>query len=156
MKVLKKIWSWIKKNKCLTILIILAITLTSIFGMFVYNILVSSKEEQYFNRLNESLHVEFLSSDEEIIKETLEIESVNNIVFNVDGKLIKIFIYYIEETTAKNAISNVESSIEIIPSNIKEYYDFEYFLISDDEESESFPIIGGLHKTSDEVSWTTK
>lgn len=156
MKFFKKIWAWIKKNKCLTILLILSIILVGVFATFVYNILVSSKDEQYFNRLNESLHTEFSESDKTTIDNSLESDLINNIKFEVNGKLVKIFVYYNEEATSSESMKIITSSIEFIPENIKGYYDFEYFLISDDIDSEVFPIIGALHKTSSEISWTNK
>lgn len=153
MKNLKKIWNWIKKNKCLTILLILATILVIVFGVFAYTILNTNNDEKYFNRIDESTHVTFTEEQKVLIEEAFVNENVESVKIIESGKLLKVFIYYLPEVTESVAKSIVAGSTLVIAEETKNYYDFEYFLISTDEENETFPIIGSLHKTSTEISW---
>ena len=148
---MKKITKWIKKNVLLFTLIIVVIVLMGIFIFFLTQIMFSN-DDKYNNRIKEETHIAFTDEALNILKSSLDSNIVINVDIEVSGKMIKVFIEYDITATKEKAVTKVEKSLDVIPEDIKAYYDIQYFLTSG-EENKDFPIIGYVHKTNQTISW---
>lgn len=149
---MKKLLKWIKKNLVVFILSIISLILLGIFIWFVCQILSSSGSENYDNRIDNETYVMFTEDNKANLVSYFTNENVENVKIEVLGKMVKVFVYYNPTATKEFAIKQVNESVSVIDETVKSYYDFQYFLISN-TDSEIFPIIGSLHKSSVTVSW---
>ncbi|MCI5552612.1 MAG: hypothetical protein MR388_02080 [Tenericutes bacterium] len=144
---------FIKKNKILVSLLVIAIVFFAAIMIIIFSNL-SIGNNEYGNRLD---NIEkYPISDEainEIKTDISSYEKVTSVSYNLEGKLANFILTVddsLEEETAKNYANKI---LENLSDDVKSYYDIQVLVDSDNEESEVYPIIGYKHKTTDMFVW---
>lgn len=147
--------TFIKKNKfkIITSLVIL-ILLTIIFIGIKELIFPNNNKDLYGNRLDgieEVLVTDVRLND--LIAEIKEEEFVENVKSNIQGRLVNVIVTVEPNADEIKAKALSEKFVSNFSSEELEYYDFQFFLVSD-EEDERYPFIGYKHKTSLNFKWS--
>ena len=144
---------FIKKNKILVSLLVIAIVFFAAIMIIIFSNL-SIGNNEYGNRLD---NIEkYPISDEAINEIKTDISSYEKVTFvsyNLEGKLANFILTVddsLEEETAKNYANKI---LENLSDDVKSYYDIQVLVDSDNEESEVYPIIEYKHKTTDMFVW---
>ena len=143
----------IKNNKgiAITLLIILIFIIAGIFLLKAF----FSSGNAYGDRLKGIEKVEFSKSEitklEEKIKER---DNIKNVSIDIKGRLINIIITVNKDTNIDDMKDYAKERLEIFDKEELEYYDVQFYLLNEDDESEDYPSIGYKHKTSDEIKWS--
>lgn len=144
---------FIKNNKILITLILIAVIMFSTILIIIFSNL-SSGNDEYGNRLDEI--EKYPITDEAInnIKnEISSLEKVKSINYNLEGRLINFVIKVEDDLIVSEAKNYSEKILENFSDDIKSYYDIQILIDSNIDESENYPIIGYKHKTSDSLVW---
>ena len=148
----------IKRHKGLAIVGTLALILLIIMFAIFARMIFSSGDSEYGDRLKNIVKVEksVLTENKEKIEEYEEVEEAS---IRVQGKIIYTTIIFTENTKKDRAKEIAKSTIEYYDEEIIKDYDFEYFLtqnieVAEDEEDQSYTIIGTKHPDIDYISWT--
>ena len=144
---------FIKKNKILVSLLAIAIIFFVAILIIIFSNL-SIGNNEYGNRLD---NIEKYPISNEVIEEIKtdisSYEKVTSISYNLEGKLANFILTVddsLEEETAKNYANKI---LENLSDDIKNYYDIQVLVDSDNDESDVYPIIGYKHKTTDVFVW---
>lgn len=144
---------FIKKNKILVSLLVIAIVFFAAIMIIIFSNL-SIGNNEYGNRLD---NIEKYPISDEVINEIKtdisSYEKVTSVSYNLEGKLANFILTVddsLEEETAKNYANKI---LENLSDDVKSYYDIQVLVDSDNEESEAYPIIGYKHKTTDMFVW---
>lgn len=156
----------IKRHKGLAIVgsltLILVIVMFAIFARVIF----STGKTEYGDRLN---GIEKIAKNvtKEIIEETKKIEQVEDIKIRTQGKIIYTTIIYKEGTKLAKAKEIANDTLTKYDDEIKEDYDFGFFLKENipepEEEKEDnkkedvktgFVVAGTKHPQSKSISWT--
>lgn len=144
---------FIKKNKILVSLLVIAIVFFAAIMIIIFSNL-SIGNNEYGNRLD---NIEKYPISDEVINEIKtdisSYEKVTSVSYDLEGKLANFILTVddsLEEETAKNYANKI---LENLSDDVKSYYDIQVLVDSDNEESEIYPIIGYKHKTTDMFVW---
>ena len=146
---------YIKKNKwvLIPILVFIIVMVLAIIGI-VNLVIPNDTKDLYGNRLDK---IEENQISEESIKkieeQLLDTGKVKTVTYDVKGKLVNYILVVnsdVDKVTAQNLTTKI---LECFEQNIKDFYDFQVF-IKTEEESEIFPIIGYKHTNSVNFVWT--
>lgn len=144
---------FIKKNKILVSLLVIAIVFFAAIMIIIFSNL-SIGNNEYGNRLD---NIEKYPISDEVINEIKtdisSYEKVTSVSYNLEGKLANFILTVddsLEEETAKNYANKI---LDNLSDDVKNYYDIQVLVDSDNEESEVYPIIGYKHKTTDMFVW---
>jgi len=144
---------FIKNNKILVTLILIAVIMFSTILIIVFSNL-SSGNNKYGNRLD---GIEKYPITEEVINniksEISSLEKVESINYNLEGRLINFVIKVEDDLIVSEAKNYSEKILENFSDDIKSYYDIQILIDSNIDESENYPIVGYKHKTSDSLVW---
>ncbi len=144
---------FIKNNKILIALILIAVIMFSTILIIIFSNL-SSGNDEYGNRLDE---IEKYPITDEVINniknEISSLEKVESINYNLEGRLINFVIKVEDDLIVSEAKNYSEKILENFSDDIKSYYDIQILIDSNIDESENYPIIGYKHKTSDSLVW---
>ncbi len=144
---------FIKNNKILIALILIAVIMFSTILIIIFSNL-SSGNDEYGNRLDE---IEKYPITDEVINniknEISSLEKVKSINYNLEGRLINFVIKVEDDLIVSEAKNYSEKILENFSDDIKSYYDIQILIDSNIDESENYPIIGYKHKTSDSLVW---
>lgn len=144
---------FIKNNKILVTLILIAVIMFSTILIIIFSNL-SSGNDEYGNRLDE---IEKYPITDEVINniknEISSLEKVESINYNLEGRLINFVIKVEDDLIVSEAKNYSEKILENFSDDIKSYYDIQILIDSNIDESENYPIIGYKHKTSDSLVW---
>lgn len=144
---------FIKNNKILVTLILIAVIMFSTILIIIFSNL-SSGNNEYGNRLD---GIEKYPITEEVINniksEISSLEKVESINYNLEGRLINFVIKVEDDLIVSEAKNYSEKILENFSDDIKSYYDIQILIDSNIDESENYPIVGYKHKTSDSLVW---
>lgn len=144
---------FIKNNKILIALILIAVIMFSTILIIIFSNL-SSGNDEYGNRLDE---IEKYPITDEIINniqnEVSSLEKVKSVSYNLEGRLANFIIKVEDDLMVSEAKNYAEKVLEYFSEDLKKYYDIQILIDSDNDESENYPIIGYKHKTSDSLVW---
>lgn len=146
---------YIKKNKWVLIPILVFIIVMAFAIIGIVNLVIpNDTKDLYGNRLDK---IEENQISEESIKkieeQLLDTGKVKTVTYDVKGKLVNYILVVnsdVDKVTAQNLTTKI---LECFEQNIKDFYDFQVF-IKTEEESEIFPIIGYKHINSVNFVWT--
>ena len=146
---------FIRKHKFTTctisVLLIIIILAVALFRFLIPNY----GGNLYGNRLNGISSYKINDDKIKDMKDAIEkLEGVTSLEYVLEGKLIDIDIhveYSVERDVAKNYANQ---TLTYFSDEQKGYYDVEVMLVSDNENSEKYPIIGYKHKTSEALVWS--
>lgn len=146
---------YLKKNKWVAIPIVVFVVVMVFAVVGIINLVVpNSSKNLYGNRLENIENYRVQEGTISLIKENLlQNEKVKEVTYDNKGRLINFIIKVdasMDRVTAEGLTAKIMSGMD---EKIKEYYDFQVF-IKTEEESEIFPIIGYKHVTSLNFVWT--
>lgn len=145
--------NFIKKNKILVTLLLIAVIMFSTILIIIFSNL-SSGNDEYGNRLDGIENYPIADDTVNNIKnEISSLDKVNSISYNLEGRLINFTIKVDDDLVVSEAKNYSEKIIEHFSDDIKSYYDIQILIDSTNDESENYPIIGYKHKTSDSLVW---
>jgi len=146
---------FLKKNKKITIGIILAILLLLAIFFIVIFILPLFGHNKYGNRLDGMKEVEISSETKnniiEVLEKTGHFESVD---YTLSGKIINIVANVKKDVKAKDAKEAAKKVLEKLSDKEKSYYDVQIFLTQKDVEKSTYPYIGYKNKNAKGFVWT--
>ena len=146
--------NFIKNNKILVTLIVITLIFMIALLIIIFSNLSFGDNNKYGNRLDNI--EEYPITEEMILNIKTEISSfdkVEDIIYNLEGKLIN-FIIKIDDTLLEEDARNYGGRIiERLNDEVKNYYDIQVLIDSSNEESTIYPIIGYKHKTSSMLVW---
>jgi len=150
----------IRRHKWLAIIgsltMILIIVMFAIFAKMIF----SNGDSEYGQRLNGLVKIN-KNVTKEIISETKELESVEDIEIRTQGKIIYTTIEFKAGTNLDAAKEVAQETLTKYDEKLTNYYDFGYFLkenVEDNKETEEvekgFISAGTKHPDNDIISWT--
>lgn len=142
----------LKKKK--KIVIIAIIVLVILFLFLIYNILFGTTgSSEYGNRLKGIDDVKISSSVQDKIKDEIsEEDEVEKVSYKLKGRIVNVIITLKDDTPLDRGKEIANKVLEYFDDDQKAYYDFQVFLNSDNDESETYPKIGYMHN-SDSLVW---
>lgn len=146
--------NFIKNNKILVTLIVITLIFMIALLIIIFSNLSFGDNNKYGNRLD---NIEKYPITEEMIlnikTEISSFDKVEDIIYNLEGKLIN-FIIKIDDTLLEEDARNYGGRIiERLNDEVKNYYDIQVLIDSSNVESTIYPIIGYKHKTSSMLVW---
>lgn len=151
-KFLKKLKSFILKNKLLSILLFLLI-LILILGLVAIKVLIfpSYKVTKYGNRLDGMDSVKLTESRVNEVKDKFEtVEGLTIDKFRLSGKIVNIYVKADESISIDKVKSSCKKLVLSFSEEELKYYDFQVFVTG---SSDKYPIIGYKNKNSEGMDW---
>lgn len=152
--------SIIKRHKGLALVGGLTLILLVVMFIIVSRMIFTTGDSEYGTRLKGLVKID-KNTTKEIINETLELDSVEDITIRTQGKIIYTTIIYKEGTKLDKAKEIAENTLSKYEEKVIGYYDFGYFLKENVEESEDeeetktgFIVAGTKHPKTEKISWT--
>ncbi len=149
---MKKLKSFILKNKLLSILLILFI-LILILMLVAVKVLIfpSYKVSKYGNRLDGIDSVKLDNTKFDKVKSDFEsVEGFSIDGFRLSGKIVNIYISVNADISVDKVKSNSLKLIQKFSEDELKYYDFQVFVTGDDDK---YPMIGYKNKNSEGLYW---
>lgn len=141
------------KKKFIIIMVIIAV-LGICAGLVIKMVLKTDDTPIYGNRLDGI--EDYSISDENIdnLKNDIKaLESVQSISYKLEGKLINIIIT-VDDTLSLDTFKEYGAkALEYFTDEQKSYYDIQIFGKSDNEESETYPVIGYKKNSLESLTW---
>lgn len=144
---------FLKNNKKLTIALIVVLFL--LFMFLIYKILFGGNGNGvYGNRLKEIDNVKISKNTEEkLIKELEAHDEVEKVSYKLKGRIINVILTVNDETSLDRGKEIANEVLNYFDDDEKEYYDFQVFLNSSNDSSETYPKIGYKNNTSEGFVW---
>lgn len=151
----------IKRHKGLAIVGSLTLILIIIMGVICARMIFSTGKTEYGDRLNELVKLD-KKITKEIIKETKENDTVEDITIRTQGKIIYTTIEFKEGTKLDKAKEIANNTLSKYEEDVIEYYDFGFFLKEnvakpeneEEEAKQGFTVAGTKHPDTEKISWT--
>ena len=132
-----KIKDWIKKNKGLSVILLLAVVFLIVIIVIFVELLVGGSHNKYGNRLD--------GIDK--VKITEEVET------RLQGRIVYTTIILKSDTSVDKAKEIASNTLDNYTNSELEYYDFSFFLKWKGEEKDTV-ITGNKHHSLDAITWT--
>ena len=146
--------NFIKKNKLLTIFLILIIISIILVAILLMQLIGGNKKGEYGDRLNGIEKVEITSDiKNQLEKEIANEDLVTKVKYDLKGRLINIILNVKDEKEIDSIKEMGNKILSYFDEEQLSYYDIQILVNSDNEESEKYPIIGYKHKTRDTINW---
>jgi len=148
----------IKRHKGLAVICCLTLILLVIIFLIFARMIFGGSNSLYGERLNDLVKIDSSLTDK-LIEETESLEQVNDVSLRVQGKIIYITIKYKEGTKLAKAKEIATKTLTYYEDDIKNTYDFGYFLAeevtnTEEEEKKGFLASGTKHPDNEAISWT--
>ena len=152
MSKLKDIW---RKNKVLVVLVGILIACFIAICVVVITYFFGGSETVYGDRLKDiDKHPITEDFKNEYISSLENDEYIEDVGFNVKGRVIYIRIKYVSDYALIEAEGKANTSLASFSENILSYYDLNFTLVSDEtENSEGFTIMGAKNANNDSIVW---
>ena len=143
--------NFLKRNK--NIIIVIVIFFVGIlFSIKLKNILIPNEGAAvYGNRLDGK--VEVTKNVDNKIKDLIS-EGATDVKVRTSGRIINITITVYEEVARNTAKSYAVKALEAFSNEEKSFYDFQFYVVKENEEAQEFPIIGYKIQNTDNITWT--
>ena len=150
-----KIRKYIRKNKdtIINVIIVLAIV---VIMLGLYKVLFySSKESSVYGvRLRDSEKYKISITDQKKMKtEVKKIEGVESVDIEIKGRLIKYYITVSSSSNLDNMRNICNQVYGLVDENKKTYYDLTFYLITENEGEEKYPLVGYKHKNKEVITF---
>lgn len=149
---------FVKKYKYYLIILGFILIFLIIIGIFAKDMFFSSNGSVYGNRLDGI--EDYPISDEDIslvVKNLEDNDKVKSAKVRIQGKIVYVTIDYKDDVSLDNAHEIAEKSLLDFNNDIKSFYDFQYILTQDDENTEEedkkFPTMGSKNVSSTTIVW---
>jgi len=143
----------IKNNK--GIFIALGIIVVLLLVLFLLMKAFFPSGNPYGNRLDGIEKVAFSKKDIEKLEENIsDNSSVKKVSVNLEGRLFNIIITAKKDTKLDDMKDYCVKILELYDKEELEFYDIQFYLVSEDKKSESYPAIGYHNKKATKISWS--
>lgn len=150
-----KIKKFIKNNKKIVKICILALLILILFLVLYKSLFYSNSEKNIYGvRLRDIKEHEFTK---EMIKEveskSSELEKINKTNVKIKGRLIKVFVTFDDDATTDDIKARLNDIVSYMDTDVKSYYDVELYSIQMKDDKTSYPVIGYKHKNKTEITF---
>lgn len=150
-----KIKKFIKNNKKIVKICILALLILILFLVLYKSLFYSNSEKNIYGvRLRDIKEHEFTK---EMIKEveskSSELEKINKTNVKIKGRLIKVFVIFDDDATTDDIKARLNDIVSYMDTDVKSYYDVELYSIQMKDDKTSYPVIGYKHKNKTEITF---
>ena len=149
---MKEILKFIKKNSGLIVGIVIVVFLVIIAIMAKNFFFPDDAEAYYGTRLEGIDKVKITDKKKEELKEHFK-DSSESITVRLQGRIIYLDVKVKEGVSVDTARELANKTLEKLSDDEKAYYDVQ-FIISNDKDTEHFPIRGYRHHTKQAISCT--
>ena len=150
---MEKIKKWFKKNKGLSIVLLLTLILLIFIIVIFVKLLVGNSSDKYGSRL-EGIYDVVISSEtyDGVESEIKDTGLVENVSVRLQGKIVYTTIVLKSDTSKDKAKEIASNTLDNYSDEEKNFYDFSFFLKWEGEESDTV-ITGNKHSKLDSISW---
>lgn len=150
-----KIKKFIKNNKKIVKICILALLILILFLILYKSLFYSNSEKNIYGvRLRDIKEHEFTK---EMIKEveskSSELEKINKTNIKIKGRLIKVFVTFDDDATTDDIKARLNDIVSYMDTDVKSYYDVELYSIQMKDDKTSYPVIGYKNKNKTEITF---
>lgn len=146
-----KFLSFIKRNKLLTVLILL-LFLVIIFGIVAVKVLIfpNYSTDKYGDRLKGIDAVQLSDAKFDDIKNTETVEGFNVSKVELSGRIVNIYVNVTGDIGRGASRENANKLLANFSEDELKYYDIQIFITG---ESDIYPMIGYKNKISEGLRW---
>lgn len=149
-----KIKDWIKKNKGLSVILLLAVVFLIVIIVIFVELLVGGSHNKYGNRLDGIDKVKISEKTYDGVKKEVEETGLTEEVeTRLQGRIVYTTITLKSDTSVDKAKEIASNTLDNYTSSELEYYDFSFFLKWKGEEKDTV-ITGNKHHNLDTITWT--
>ena len=143
-----KFVSFVKKH-CFLVVTLVILLIVLIVGIIVAkSLFFSNKGSVFGNRLDGIEEHQVSDSDLKKVKKELEdIDAINTVKNTIVGRRIDFIIDVKADVDDITAKSYADKILEILPDDVKEFYDIQAMITNEDDENQNYPIVGYKHKS---------
>ena len=150
---MEKIKKWIKKNKGLSVVLLLALVFVIVILVIFIELLVGGKGNVYGNRLDGIDKVNLSSETYDgVKKEVMDTELVEDVNIRLQGKIVYTTIVLKDGITVDKAKEIASNTLDNYSEDELGFYDFSFFLKWNGEEEDTV-ITGNRHHSLDSITW---
>lgn len=148
-----KIKSWVKKNKGLSVILLLAAIFLIVIIVICVELLVGGSHNKYGNRLDGIDKVKISEKTYNGVKEEVnETGLVEEVETRLQGRIVYTTIVLKSDTSVDKAKEIASNTLDNYTNSELEYYDFSFFLKWQGEEKDTV-ITGNKHHNLDTITW---
>lgn len=149
-----KIKDWIKKNKGLSVILLLAVVFLIVIIVIFVELLVGGSHNKYGNRLDGIDKVKISNETfEGVKKEVTDTELTEDVSTRVQGKIVYTTITLKSDTSKDKAKEIASATLDNYSEDELKFYDFSFFLKWKGEEGDTV-VTGNKHHSLDSITWT--
>ena len=150
-----KFLNFLKKHKVAFIVVGVCILLIVLLFFAIKNTFFSNiSDSKYGTRLDGIENYPISDALVTDIKNAVtENEAVNNISYDLEGRIINFVINVKKDTEIGAARESATKILEFLNEEYQAFYDIQVFITCEDAENTNYPSIGYKHKTSSEFKW---
>lgn len=150
---MEKIKYWMKKNKGLSVILILTVIFFIILLTIFIELLAGGSSNKYGNRLDGIEDVKIANDTYDGVKEELlDTGLVDEVETRLQGKIVYTTITLKSDTSVDKAKEIASATLDNYDADQLSFYDFSYFLKWKGEESDTI-ITGNKQHNLEEISW---
>lgn len=150
---MEKIKKWIKRNKGLSIVLLLTLVLLIFIIAIFVKLLVGNSSNKYGNRLDGIDEVKIDNDTYEGVKEeVMNTGFAQEVSVRLQGKIVYTTIVLNSDTTVDKAKEIASNTLDNYTEEELRFYDFSYFLKWNGEETDTV-ITGNKHHDLDSITW---
>lgn len=150
---MEKIKKWFKRNKGLSIVLLLTLILLIFIIIIFVKLLVGNSSNKYGSRLDgiEEVQIEKETYDE-VKEEVMDTDLVEDVSVRLQGKIVYTTIVLKSDTSVSKAKEIASNTLDNYAEDELGFYDFSFFLKWEGEEADTV-ITGNKHSDLDSITW---
>ena len=150
---MEKFKKWIKRNKGLSIVLLLTLILLIFIIVIFMKLLWGNSSDKYGNRLDGIEEVKIDNNTyNEIKSEVMDSGLVEEASVRLQGKIVYTTIILKSDTSVDKAKELATNTLDNYTSDELNFYDFSYFLKWEGEDTDKV-ITGNKHHSLDSITW---
>lgn len=143
--------NFLKRNKNIVIALIVFFV-AILLCIQLKNILIPNDGAAvYGNRLEGK--IELTKNVDKKIKELLS-DAATDVKVRTSGRIVNVTITVYDEVSRDTAKTLATKSLESFTKEEKGFYDFQFYVVKNNEEDKVFPIMGYKIQNADNITWT--
>lgn len=148
--------NFVKEHKTLLIIVSIILILFIVCFIILYRMFFSYGDNKYGDRLKNISNLEISNyTVTKIESELSELEKVDSVKYNLNGKLINI-IFKVDPSLEKDSAKEYgDKVLEYFTEEEKNNYDIQIFMVASTESEDSgYPIIGYKKALKEAITWS--
>ena len=150
-----KIKKFIKNNKKIVKICILALLILILFLVLYKSLFYSNSEKNIYGVILRDIKEHEFTKEmiKEVESKSSELEKINKTNIKIKGRLIKVFVTFDDDATTDDIKARLNDIVSYIDTDVKSYYDVELYSIQMKDDKTSYPVIGYKHKNKTEITF---